>query len=195
MSTARPGLVLRKARCKEARPTAVLRKNAGLVGSRGRSTGTRRLPPLRRLRDGPQQLRLELGLAAGGEQPVLLLLDVGQLRVAETFDRARRHQGVDEAAVSLQELGPVADLEPAPATGARDAQSAELADDDGLASVRVPGVVCRVSAGAAAEGALDRAVPAFEVGRRAVVVEGAQVAGRVLPAVVRDDGPRPVELM
>src|SRR5213594_1088378 len=77
------------------------------------------------LGDRPQQLGLELGSAVGGEQAVLLLLDIGQLRVAEALDRAGFHQRVDQAAVRLEELRPVAYLEPPPAARPRDAQAAE----------------------------------------------------------------------
>src|SRR2546427_4089496 len=90
------------------------------------------------LSHGLYERGVELGSAVVGEQSVLLLLDVGQLRVAEAFDRSRVHQALDEPSVDLQELVDVAHLGIAPASRARHLHAAELGDQDRLAAVSVP---------------------------------------------------------
>src|SRR6267143_2965797 len=107
-------------------PPSVLRPNcrqprtAGLVphalqGERTRARTISLLTALGRLRDRLYQSGIHLGPAVVREQSVLLLLDVGQLRVAEAFDRSRLHQALDQAAVDLQKLAGVPDLGVAPA--------------------------------------------------------------------------------
>src|SRR5919201_2333499 len=118
-----------------------------------RSSSSLRLP-----RQGPQLLRVDLGLALGREQAVLLLLHVGELGVAEALDRAWLHEGVDELAVRAHERLPVWPLRPSPTAGALRAQAAELAHDDRLAPVGVSRVIDRMAGGAAVPRCLDRSI-------------------------------------
>src|SRR5256884_1609733 len=135
----------------------------------------------------PDQVRIDLRLAIGREQPVLLLLDVGELRVAEALHRAWIHERVDQRAVRAHELIGVLDLQPSPAALARLAEPPKLAHEQRLAAVRVAGVVRGVLIRAAVQRGLERAIPSRQVLWRSVVVERAEVAARVLPPVVRDD--------
>src|SRR5256886_12971517 len=123
------------------------------------------LTALGRLRDRLYEGWIELGTAVVREESVLLLLDVGQLRVAEAFDRSRLHQALDEAAVDLQKLDGVPDLGVAPATRPRHLQAAELRDQERLPPVRGPGVVRLVPAGPALEDAPGTAGAPCEIVR------------------------------
>src|ERR1700687_6079604 len=74
---------------------------------------TVRLETLWGLCDRPDEVRIDLRHSVEIEQAVLLLLDVGQLRVAKPLDGTRIHESVDELAINLQEFGAVRDLQPA----------------------------------------------------------------------------------
>src|ERR1700730_14298990 len=84
-----------------------------------------------------QQRRLDLRPPLEAEEPVALLLDIGQLRVAEAFDRAWTHQRLDLGAIGRQQLVRSADLAVGPAARACQPDAAELADDDRLSRVQV----------------------------------------------------------
>src|SRR4029077_17543990 len=85
------------------------------------------------------QVRIQLRRPIDSEQPVLLLLDVGELRVAKDLDRAGVHQRVDQLAIYAQELAAVLDLQPAPTAGRGDANAAKLGDQQRLAAIAVAG--------------------------------------------------------
>src|SRR6266851_7470666 len=106
------------------------------------------LPLLRGLGDPAQLLGVDLGPALECEQPVALLLDVGELRIAEALDRSWLHERLDHLLVCVQQpLAAVCLRVPEP-TVVREGDSAELADDHGLAAVAVAGHIRRVLAGA-----------------------------------------------
>ena len=137
---------------------------------------------------------IRLGLAVVGEQAVDLLLDVGELGVAEALDRFALQQGSYEGFVAIEELFGVGDGAVAPSslfTGEGDA--AELGDEYGLAPVAVAGGVDGSVRRPGGDARLGRSVAAREGFRASVVVDGAEVGAGVFPAVVRDDGPRAVE--
>src|SRR5262249_49601689 len=98
-------------------------------------------PALRHLRDRPDQLRIDLGLPVKREEPVPLLLDVGQLRIAETLDGPGAHQRCDHHAVCPPRPTRAADPGKAPPPGAGERHPAELTDDKRLASVSIAGQV------------------------------------------------------
>src|SRR3981081_4199466 len=54
--------------------------------------------------DWPQEVGIHLRQAVESQQPVALLLDIRQLRVAEALDRPGREQRFDEGPVSLEQL-------------------------------------------------------------------------------------------
>src|SRR5713101_2276046 len=78
---------------------------------------------LRGLGDLSEQLGCDLGAAVEGQQSVLLLLDVGELGVAEALHRPRLHQRFDHLAICIEESLRVDGLGPAKArrTGERNA--------------------------------------------------------------------------
>ena len=135
-----------------------------------------------------QQPGVQLGPAVEAEEPVALLLDVGQLGVAEALYRARPQQCPDLGAIGGQQLARPTDLAVGPAARAGKADAAELADDDRLTPVRVPGQVVRQRTAGGVEGGVQAPVAAPEVLRAFVVVEGAEVGFRVLPAIVETTG-------
>ena len=57
------------------------------------------LTPLRGLGEAPEELGVDLGTPVEGKQSVLLLLDVGELRVAKALDRSPLHDRVDHLAI------------------------------------------------------------------------------------------------
>src|SRR5206468_8075049 len=150
------------------RPSARARPRVACAGPHGRRgrAGSRTVPPppspaaprgspaLGRLGQRSQAIGIHLRLSPGGEQSVLLLLNVGELGVAEAFDRPRLHERIDERGIRGQELGLVPHLEPSPSAGAGDAKAAEFADQDGLTLVRETRVEGRVAVG----GSIERAV-------------------------------------
>src|SRR5229473_4646473 len=73
----------------------------------GKAPDLRRLAPLRGQRHLPKPLRVDLGLALERKQPVVLLLDVGELRVAKALDWPGLHQRLDHFFVRLEELAGV----------------------------------------------------------------------------------------
>jgi hypothetical protein len=137
----------------------------------------------------------DLRPTVGGEQPVLLLLGVGELGVAETGERPAVEHGVDEVGQLFCELllGRALRVPPALVIGVEaEAHPAELGEHHRP----VAGVEAREQhrAHRRAPGPhrlLDRGrvgVPLPQVGAaRGVVVHADDVAAAVLPAVVRED--------
>src|ERR671916_602536 len=89
-------------------------------------------------RDLPDAGRVCFGFSLIGEEPVHLLLHVGELGVAEALDRLALQQGRYEGFVALQELFGVdhGAVPPSPLFAA-EGYAAELGDQDRLVPVPV----------------------------------------------------------
>src|SRR6266566_1622908 len=138
---------------------------------------------LRGFGDGTQQRGVDLRAPVEGQQAVLLLFDVGQLRVAETLHRSGLHERLHHLSVRLEQLLSAGCLRVAEGSALK-RDAAELADDDRLAAVAVARQVRRLLAVARLERRVEVRVAPPQGVRRRVVVQRAQVARRVLPAVV-----------
>src|SRR6266566_5059433 len=138
---------------------------------------------LRGFGDGTQQRGVDLRAPVEGQQAVLLLFDVGQLRVAETLHRSALHERLHHLSVRLEQLLSAGCLRVAEGS-ALQRDAAELADDDRLAAVAVARQVWRLLAVARLERRVEVRVARPQGVRRRVVVQRAEVARRVLPAVV-----------
>src|SRR5215468_10938418 len=137
-------------------PSAEIASAGGATRSRGRSgrpspggsAAAPTLSALRHLGDGPDQVGIDFWLPVSREETVPLLLDVGQLRIAETLDGPGAHQRGDHRAICPHQLIRAADLAKAPPARAGERHAAELTDDKRLASVSIAGQV-RLMRGAA----------------------------------------------
>src|SRR5713226_563954 len=127
---------------------------AGPPGCGSTPARASRLWPLRGLGGPPEQLDINLGAAFECEQPVLLALDVGELRVAKALHGSRLHERLHHLSVAVQELVGAGHLRVAESARARQRDAAELAEDDGLAAILEARQVGRLLAG----GGLERSI-------------------------------------